>query len=361
MAQANRLKEQAVRRRAEKDAKKQAELERQEKAERLAAQREAERKAETERKQQAASAATLSANSGFLQQLATLKTLRDQGLIDDETFKTQQKLILSRMFGAAQASAPAASAQTQPPRSGPKTPEIPDIDFCTYHALIIGNNNYQYLPKLRTAANDARSIAQVLRDDYGFEVTLLLNAERVDMIDALDHLTETLSANDNLLIYYAGHGYLADDTDQGYWLPVNARNNRRSRWFSNATLINTLRAIQAKHVMVVADSCFSGTLTRSANVGVRAGDYWRRMAKKVARVALVSGGLEPVFDGKGLHSPFAKAFLDVLKSNEAIMDGTNLFNKVRRPVMIAANQTPEYSDVRQSGHDGGDFLFVRKK
>ena len=61
------------------------------------------------------------------------------------------------------------------------------------------------------------------------------------------------------------------------------------------------------------------------------------------------------------HSPFAKAFLDVLRGNDSILDGTELFTKMRRPVMISANQTPEYSDVRNAGHDGGDFLFVKKK
>ena len=60
------------------------------------------------------------------------------------------------------------------------------------------------------------------------------------------------------------------------------------------------------------------------------------------------------------HSPFAKAFLDVLRGNDSILDGTELFTKMRRPVMISANQTPEYSDVRNAGHDGGDFLFVKK-
>jgi hypothetical protein len=43
------------------------------------------------------------------------------------------------------------------------------------------------------------------------------------------------------------------------------------------------------------------------------------------------------------------------------MDGIQLFTKMRRPVMVAADQTPQYSDVRQAGHDGGDFLFVRKR
>ncbi len=129
---------------------------------------------------------------------------------------------------------------------------------------------------------------------------------------------------------------------------------------SKATITDTLKTLQAKHVMVVADSCYAGTLIRGALVGLRGGDYWRRMVKKRARVALTSGGLEPVADtGGGDHSPFARAFIAALKGNDAVMDGTTLFNEVRRPVMLSANQTPEYSDVRRAGHVGGDFLFVR--
>ena len=86
------------------------------------------------------------------------------------------------------------------------------------------------------------------------------------------------------------------------------------------------------------------------------------MASKWARVAITSGGLEPVADkGGGENSPFAKAFMDVLRDNVSIMDGVQLFGKMRRPVMVAADQTPQYADVRNAGHDGGDFLFVRKK
>ena len=86
------------------------------------------------------------------------------------------------------------------------------------------------------------------------------------------------------------------------------------------------------------------------------------MAEKWTRVALVSGGLEPVADNGGDgHSPFARAFLDVLRGNDDIIDGTEMFTKMRRPVMVSSDQTPEYSDVRNAGHDGGDFLFVRKK
>ena len=62
--------------------------------------------------------------------------------------------------------------------------------------------------------------------------------------------------------------------------------------------------------------------------------------------------------GKGDHSVFASALIDVLSENEAVLDATLLFSKIRRPVMLNSDQTPEYSDIRKAGHDGGDFLFV---
>ena len=80
-------------------------------------------------------------------------------------------------------------------------------------------------------------------------------------------------------------------------------------------------------------------------------------------LVLSSGGLEPVIDsgGSGNHSVFASALLNALMENKGIMDGTMLFLKIRRPVMLNADQTPEYSDIRKAGHQGGDFLFVRNK
>ena len=238
-----------------------------------------------------------------------------------------------------------------------------DIDFGNYHALVIGSNEYQYLPKLKTAVNDATAVAAVLQNEYGFKVKLMLNAGALEIVDAFDELRETLNYDDNLLIYCAGHGWLDEETGQGYWLPIDAKPNRRSRWVSNSTLKDTLKALAAKHVMVVADSCFSGTLTRGAHIGIRGADYLRKIAAKQARVAITSGGLEPVADssGRSQHSPFAKAFIETLRGNTAVMDGTTLFNQIRRPIMVATEQTPAYSDVRNAGHDGGDFLFVRKE
>ena len=77
---------------------------------------------------------------------------------------------------------------------------------------------------------------------------------------------------------------------------MDAKQDRRSKWLSNADITDTLKSLAAKHVMVIADSCYSGTLTRSAAVGLRDANYLKRMSKKRARVALVSEGLEPVED-----------------------------------------------------------------
>jgi hypothetical protein len=58
---------------------------------------------------------------------------------------------------------------------------------------------------------------------------------------------------------------------------------------------------------------------------------------------------------------FAKAFLDALRTNTGIVDMSQLFSSMRRQVVLSAQQTPQYSDIRQAGHEGGDFIFVRRK
>lgn len=114
--------------------------------------------------------------------------------------------------------------------------------------------------------------------------------------------------------------------------------------------------------MVVADSCYSGTLTRGLRVELTPGDYIRRVTPKRARMVISSGGLEPVEDkGKAGHSPFASALLSTLKDTTDVITGTDLFKKIQRPVQLSADQTPVFTDIRKAGHDGGDFIFVRRR
>jgi TPR repeat protein len=238
---------------------------------------------------------------------------------------------------------------------------VPNLDYGNYHALIIGNNNYETLPNLRSAVNDAKAVSTLLDQDYGFKVTTLVDAKRADVLRGLAKLRQSIGEEDNILIYYAGHGWLDEEADEGFWLPVDARQNDPSNWIMTDRVVAQIRAMQAKHVMVVADSCFSGTITRAIRIDQRTPDYLQKIVQTKSRTALTSGGLEPVLDsGGGRHSVFARSFISLLENNKGVLDGSTLFSDLRQKVMDNAAQTPQYGNIHQAGHDGGDFLFVRR-
>jgi len=238
---------------------------------------------------------------------------------------------------------------------------VPNLDYGEYHALIIGNNNYETLPDLRSAVNDAKAVSTLLDKDYGFKVTTLVDAKRADVLRSLAQLRQSVREEDNILIYYAGHGWLDEETNEGFWLPVDARQDDQSNWILTDRVVAQIRAMQAKHVMVVADSCFSGTITRAIRIDQRTPDYLQKIVKTKSRTALTSGGLEPVLDtGGGRHSVFARSFISLLEDNQGVLDGSTLFSDLRQKVMDNAAQTPQYGNIHKAGHDGGDFLFVRQ-
>tara|TARA_B100000989_G_C19519090_1_gene463172 strand:- start:263 stop:1975 length:1713 start_codon:yes stop_codon:yes gene_type:complete len=235
-----------------------------------------------------------------------------------------------------------------------------------YFALIIGNNDYKYLEKLDAAQKDAEVIADILENKYGFEVNLLLNADHETSVDTLYEVTEKLQKNDNLLIYYAGHGELEKDENRGYWLPVDASYEKKSKWISNQRIVDRIKATKAKHVLLIADSCFSGTLMRSGTVTnvteVIDKRYIKRLKNKKTRLVITSGGNEPVIDSDGgNHSLFALKLIETLRNSKNVINSQILFENVRRYVVSNADQTPERAMVHKTGHDGGDFLFFPKK
>jgi ankyrin repeat protein len=274
-------------------------------------------------------------------------------VVDEWGNKAHREIAVTRTETAT-----ARRGSTSPPET-----QLAEVDFGNYHALVIGNDDYSILPSLLTPVNDARRISEVLKQRYGFQVTTLENATRSDILSALSRYRRQLTRRDNLLIYYAGHGWLDQEADQGYWLPINATPEDEVNWVANSSVTGKVRAMKAKHVLLVADSCFSGKLTRGVHIKHRDPEYLRRIIDRRARVVLTSGGLEPVADsgGKRGHSVFASAFLDALEQNQGLLEGHELFTQIRRPVAVNSDQIPEYSDLRKAGHDGGDFLFIRRK
>jgi uncharacterized caspase-like protein len=247
----------------------------------------------------------------------------------------------------------------------------PNVAFGTYHALVIGNNVYARWPSLQTPEQDARSVADLLGKKYGFKTKVLFNATRFDVLQALNDFRKILTENDNFLVYYAGHGHWEKQIQRGYWVPVDSDTDSDVNWISTFAITDVLSAMSARHVLIVADSCYSGALTRSSLARLEAGmsnaarDHWlQSMVEKRSRTVLSSGGLQPVLDsGGGNHSVFAKAFLDVLASNTDILDGQRLGLEVAARVSYAAasaqiEQDPQYAPIRYAGHEAGDFLFV---
>ena len=219
------------------------------------------------------------------------------------------------------------------------------------------------MPRLATAVNDARAVASLLEEKYGFRVRSILNGTRSQILSAILNMRQELAASDNLLIYYAGHGIFDEQIERGYWLPVDAERNNKANWIPNEDITGELRAIEANHILIVADSCYSGTMTRGVGLAsMRSGpsrEWVRRMARRRSRTVLSSGSLEPVLDsGGGGHSIFARAFLTTLRQNKEIIVMDDLYDSIRSNVVINARQTPLYSTIRYAGHDNGDFVLV---
>ncbi|MFK7891164.1 MAG: caspase family protein [Granulosicoccus sp.] len=295
--------------------------------------------------------------------------------IDDEGIATRLALALNDERLENSPAAQSADTAIQPILdSGASEPSIAthNVEFGKYHALIIGNNNYESLSKLRTAVNDGRAMERLLREKYGFTTQLLIDASRYDILAALNALQNTLTDQDNLLIYYAGHGELDEESASGYWLPVDADAASSEKWIANSAVTNIVDAMSAKHILIVADSCYSGTLTRSSvarQLPTMTADQKLRWLQAVTRskvrTVLSSGGVRPVFDGapNERHSIFAKVLLDELQTNENVLEVYRLFFNVQQKVAAAARglsvmQTPQYAPIRHSGHEAGEFLFV---
>jgi uncharacterized caspase-like protein len=246
-----------------------------------------------------------------------------------------------------------------------------NIKFGKYYALVIGNNNYQTLTDLKTAVNDAEKLVEVLERRYSVDTTLLIDANRYQILSALNEMRGKLTSADNLLIFYAGHGVLDEVNMRGHWLPVDAEAENTANWISNISITDTLNVIPAKQILVISDSCYSGSLTRSATPRLTVGrttkerlNWLRTMSSKRARMVMTSGGLKPVLDsGGGKHSIFTKALLEVLESNMDVLEGQRLHKEVAAKVAFSAaqigfDQVPEYSPIRFAGHESGEFFLV---
>lgn len=263
------------------------------------------------------------------------------------------------------------SADSRPTALQHSLGELRNSSSGSYHAIVIGNSLYHYMESLDTPANDAKVITQLLSERYGFKVRLLLDATREQIMVALHDAKRTLTPQDSLLIYYAGHGDLDTVSGRAFWLGVEADRDTRAGWLEADHIRAKIKEMNAKHVLLVADSCFSGAITHPKTTTIGRGLNETRLRvqwNRRARMVLTSGEVTPVADSAGdaNHSVFARYFIQVLRQNDNVMSGEMLSHELSgrmlaQPIQVGKNgqrQRPTYSTLQDANHDIGDFFFV---
>lgn len=239
-------------------------------------------------------------------------------------------------------------------------------------ALIVTTDNYDNWNDLVNPINDGRTIGNILKDKYGFQVEFLENPTLEDINDKLyDYNTKRFAPQDQLFIFFAGHGYFDETLGEGYLVASNSLLNDKGKtsYIPHPLLRERINNIKCEHIFLVMDVCFGGTfdpvLVKNAR-GTEALDeaadkqYLVRKLTKRTRKYLTSGSKEYVPDGTpGKHSPFAEKFILALKE---IGGGTGRVLSLieLHPYFLRLSTEPRFGSF---GNDdsASDFVFVAKQ
>jgi len=238
-----------------------------------------------------------------------------------------------------------------------------------YRALVIGVSNYDHWPKLPYAADDAREVADKLKK-LGYGVDLILDPVYKDLRDALNKLVYFTGKEENraILVFYAGHGeteLLADGTKMGYIIPRDCPILKKDPmgFAAHAISMREIEAVslkvKSKHVIMLFDSCFSGSLfslTRSlpANISDK--------SRLPVRQYITAGTEDEQVPDKSM---FKRSFLigiegDADLTGDGYITGSELgiYLSERVANYTKGNQHPQYGKINNPELDRGDFIFV---
>lgn len=182
------------------------------------------------------------------------------------------------------------------------------------YALVIGNDDYMAMSKLRNPVNDARLMARVLRSNLGFTVYDGYDLTRSSMLNRIREFSDSVRAagtNSVAMIFYAGHGM--EVADENYLFPIDAagsftRANIASEAISLTSVMKELERTQSRIQVVILDACRNDG-TRSTNGG------FRGIATPLGSIVAYSTAPGATAqDGTGNNSPFTAALADLIKT-----------------------------------------------
>jgi len=235
------------------------------------------------------------------------------------------------------------------------------------YALFFATDQYDNWGDLVNPIYDSKAIGKELEERYGFEVRIVENIDQNDVFTILrEYALRNYKPQDQLFIFFAGHGQYDETFGEGYVVARNsiANDPGKNTYISHNRLRNNIDNIKCDHIFLVMDVCFGGTfdpvLASSRSVYSEI-DNVEFMVKKLAvrtRKYLTSGGKEYVSDGiAGKHSPFASRFLEALKTNggeDRLLTLTELNSFMER-----LQTTPRFGAFG-SDQEASDFLFIAK-
>lgn len=236
------------------------------------------------------------------------------------------------------------------------------------YALIFATDTYDYWDDLVNPVNDGETLAAELKEKYGFETEIVENADYDEVFEKLRQYNErAFGPQDQLLVFFAGHGMFDETFGEGYVVAKNSAANDKGRtsYISHARLRGIMDNIKCEHILLMMDVCFGGTLdpviarARTAVDEVSEREMLARKFSLRARKYLTSGGKEYVSDGiAGKHSPFAAKLIESLRSYGG--DDRILTLSELQANMEKLKQLPRFGSFG-SDEKLSDFVFVGKE
>ena len=207
------------------------------------------------------------------------------------------------------------------------------------------------------------NFATLLKTNFTFDeknITILKNPTRTEILKEIFKMRKNLNESDNLLIFYAGHGFWDEDIQQGYWLPSDAEYDDISNWISNSDIRDYIKGIKSRHTLLISDACFSGGIFKTRDVSDNSDISLEEMYKYISRRAITSGAIKTVPD----KSVFIEYLIKRLEDdNEKYLTSQQLYVSMKEAVInnSPTRQTPLYGIIQETGDEGpGDFIFIKK-
>lgn len=239
------------------------------------------------------------------------------------------------------------------------------------YALLFATDKYDNWSDLVNPVNDATTIGNELRDRYGYEVELVENPTQDEMLVKIrEYSQRNYKPQDQLFIFFAGHGQFDETFGEGYVVAKNSLENdkAKSSYISHSNLRSYIGNIPCQHILLTMDVCFGGTFdpviarSRAADSysDVSQNEYLIRKLSSKTRKYITSGGKEYVSDGiAGKHSPFAAKFIEALRTNGG-SDRILVISEILAVLEKINSNEPRSGDFGD-GEKSADFVFVAKQ